>query len=292
LGPFYSIRKNNLVFFGEASLNEKLTSAFLTGVIISASQKLSIGILYRRYPENFHDLKSEAFGTNTDNANETGTWIGINYKIKNSIVYSAYSDVCKFPFLKYKVDRPSYSTDFMQQVDFTPNRKTVFQLRYRNRMKQGNSLNPSDKLNSLVDNSTTSIRVSARFKFEDGWEYGVRCETSIQKSENNPALKGTLISQDIFFKPMGKSYSFNFRYSVFSCPDFDSRIYSYENDVSGAFSVPFYYGIGSKFYINFSKGISRRISLATKYTISRIKDANGKINQPSEIKIQMKFSFS
>ena len=101
---------------------------------------------------------------------------------------------------------------------------------------------------------------------------------------------GTLISQDLFYHPMGKPFSANCRYAVFNCPRFENRIYEYENDVQGAFSIPFYYGTGSRFYTNLNYKISSGITISLRYAISWIDDLPAS-NEKSEIKMQLKTTF-
>jgi hypothetical protein len=88
---------------------------------------------------------------------------------------------------------------------------------------------------------------------------------------------------------MGKMYSVNIRYAVFNCPEFDSRIYEYENDVQGAFSIPFYYGNGSRFYINIGLKFHRTVSLYLRYSKTWLDDTE-KYNPRSDVKLQLKMS--
>ena len=99
-----------------------------------------------------------------------------------------------------------------------------------------------------------------------------------------------MVSQDLFYHPMGKSYSFNFRYAIFNCPQFETRIYEYENNVQGAFSIPFYYGNGSRFYLNMNCTIVRGITTSIRYAISWIDDIKSTTDK-SELTVQIKSIF-
>jgi hypothetical protein len=100
-----------------------------------------------------------------------------------------------------------------------------------------------------------------------------------------------MISQDLFYRPLGKKYSFNFRYAVFNCPDFNTRIYAYENDIQGVYSVPFYYGKGSRFYLNAGLKASRMIGIQVRYALSWIESPDDGNAVKSDIKIQVKLTF-
>ena len=61
---------------------------------------------------------------------------------------------------------------------------------------------------------------------------------------------GSMAYQDILYKPIGGQFSFTTRIAVFRISMYEARIYAYENDLSQQFSIPAYYGIGSRAYLN------------------------------------------
>ena len=289
LGGYYSFTFKNILLFGETTHNNN-SLASLTGVLMSLDPRLSLGILWRSYSPHFISLKSNAFGVNTKNTNEQGNYFGIIYKINRVITYSGYTDIYSFPFLKYRTDQPSFGFDFFQQLEFNPTKKFKAQLRYRKKLKQLNDETPDFKLKYLSDFYINNFRLSARFKIDNSWEYSFRAEYNFENNMKIRTGNGTLISQDLFYHPMGKPYSANCRYAVFNCPQFENRIYEYENDVQGAFSIPFYYGTGSRFYTNLNYKISGGITISVRYAISWIDDPIAS-NEKSEIKFQLKTTF-
>ena len=124
-----------------------------------------------------------------------------------------------------------------------------------------------------------------RFKIDNTWEYGFRTEYLLQKTGKTQTGSSEMISQDLFFHPMGKPYSVNCRYAIFNCPQFESRIYEFENDLQGAFSVPFYYGSGSRFYVNINYKFARRFTFSLRYAKSWIDE--GTSADKSDIKVQV-----
>jgi hypothetical protein len=141
----------------------------------------------------------------------------------------------------------------------------------------------------FTENKYESLRFSSTFKIDNTWTYGMRLEQMRLKAGVNNSVGGSMISQDLVYKPMGKRYSFNIRYALFSCPDFETRIYEFENDVPGAFSVLFYYGSGSRFYINGNLRFGRRINLSLRYSKTWQEDSEN-YNSKSDIKIQLRMN--
>jgi hypothetical protein len=289
-GMNYSYSFKNLFYFGEFTVDKNSSFATLQGIIMSIDSRMSVGILWRSYSADFINLKSNAFGINSENSNEHGTLFGINYKITRTISYSAYTDLYTFPYLKYRVDQPSSGNDLFNQLDYIPNKKFSAQFRYRKKMKQQNSEDDFSGLNIIDDFTTRNFRFNVRYKIDSSWEFGSRIE--ITKGENNSMVAGkaTIISQDVFYHPMGKPFSINFRYAIFDCPDYDTRIYTYENDVQGAFSVPYYYGTGNRFYVNVSSKLFRATSISVRYAVSMFDENQSSTNKP-DLKIQMKLIF-
>jgi hypothetical protein len=52
---------------------------------------------------------------------------------------------------------------------------------------------------------------------------------------------------------------------VFNTPNYDTRIYAYESDVLYAFSIPGYYGKGSRAYVMMKWDLTRGMDLWLRY---------------------------
>jgi hypothetical protein len=225
---------------------------------------------------------------NSTNSNEQGTYLALTYNFLKPLTYSGSIDIHSFPFLKYQVDSPSDGTDIFHQLEYKPNKKFIAQVRYRERRKQENKKS-TDESGTIQDFLFRTLRLSTTIKIDNTWSYGLRIEFAHGSGANYSPVNGTVVSQDIFYKPMGSFFSFNVRYAIFNCPDFDTRIYGYENDVQGAFSVPFYYGSGSRFYTNVNLHVSRRINLSVRYSTT-LQDDPESFSRKSDIKIQLRVS--
>ena len=69
------------------------------------------------------------------------------------------------------------------------------------------------------------------------------------EKENNPSENGYMLYQDILFRSEKFPVEFTFRYALFGTDGYDSRIYTYENDVLYAFSIPSFYDDGQRIYL-------------------------------------------
>ena len=72
---------------------------------------------------------------------------------------------------------------------------------------------------------------------------------------------GFLSFFDLLYKPLLKPYSGNIRLEYFETSGYNSRIYTYENDVLYSFSIPALYDKGYRYYINLNFDVKRNLSV-------------------------------
>ena len=85
---------------------------------------------------------------------------------------------------------------------------------------------------------------------------------------------GFLIYQDVMYHSSRFPLNWVARYALFRTADYDSRIYSYENDMTGVYSVPSYYGQGQRCYFLVQWKISREFELWLKAARTLFTDRN------------------
>ena len=93
--------------------------------------------------------------------------------------------------------------------------------------------------------------------------------------------------------------SVSFRYLLFDTDSYDTRLYTFEQDVPYSFSIPAFSGKGSRFYILFSSNISRNLAVILRYSQTWYSDrkvissGNDEIigNKKSDFKAVVKLSF-
>ena len=61
-------------------------------------------------------------------------------------------------------------------------------------------------------------------------------------------------------------WSVVFRYTLFSTESYDCRIYNYEQDIQGAYSLPSFSGKGSKAFILFNFKLMRKASVSLRFS--------------------------
>ena len=160
------------------------------------------------------------------------------------------------------------------------------------RLKSKNFLN----LLQLVEKE--NFRFHINYKEGKSWSFAKRFEKSFIDFEKNKASR-YMIYQDIKYKPLFGKFSFTSRYVLFNTPDYDNRIYAYENDVLYGYSIPAYYGKGNKIYLFAKYNVIRnldfwlRIAQTTYSDKEVLKNGWDEIagNTMTEVKLQLKYKF-
>jgi hypothetical protein len=292
----YSYTYRNMHLFGEAATDKNFNKAFVNGLLISVASKVDLSFLHRHISKEYQAVYGNAFTENTLPSNETGLYLGISIKPFGGIKINAYTDVYKFPWLKYRVDGPSSGKDFLVQLTYEPNKKVEIYTRYRHESKQINESDNNAITNYLITKPRQNWRVHFSYALNPNFTLRSRIDMLWYDRQGKLAEEGFLLFAEGSYKP-GFSFSFNARLQYFETSGYNSRIYAYENDVLFSYSVPAFFDKGLRYYCNFNYDVSKRLSLWLRWsqTIYSNKEIIGSgldeiaDNKRSEIKLQTLF---
>lgn len=296
IGLHYSYTFKNTYLFGEVAHSLNSGFAGLSGLMSSIAPRVSLAILYRNYAKDYQSFFNQAISEGSSAINERGLYAGVVFKFNSKLDVYAYSEFCRFPWLKFRVDGPSTAYELFTQVNYNLNKGFKISARFKQQIKEENSeilnagLEPVDKQN---------FRFEIRFKVSDSFSLRNRAELVRYRKSNSGTELGYLTYQDIIYDPMSSKFSGNVRFALFETPGFNSRVYSYENDVLYSYSVPAYQGKGLRFYCNarytFVRGLDiwLRYALVNYFDQQTIGAGNDLINgnQRSDIRMQIRYQF-
>ena len=298
IGFNYGLTLKNTYLFGEAAYSGSNKLAYINGVMSSISSRLSVVILHRNYPEDYHSFFNQAIAEASNSVNEKGVYAGMLIKPVNKIDIAIYSDFFRFPWLKYGIDAPSMGHELFSQLTYTRNKKTKFGIRYKLEQKQDNDA-LDNAVNFLQEVTKQSFRLDFSSKVNKFLTLRNRVELLEYQREAVKKEPGWMIYQDLIFDSMKSRFSGNLRLAYFNTHGFNSRIYAYENDVLYSYSIPAYQNNGLRFYCNGRYTFNRNIDFWIRYSISKynnmdtIGSGNDEItgSKRSEIKVQFRYLF-
>lgn len=290
----YSYIWQNFNFFGETALSKGGGTGWVTGFVSSLTPKLELAMVYRNYSKDFQSLYGNAFGENTRNSNEKGMYWGIKIQPIRKITLAAYYDQFSFPWLKYRVDAPSQGFEYLGRITYKPTKTILLYAQYRQESKDMNQADNTTPIDFLMP----TVRKNVLFNIEYPAAKYISLKSRVQSSsfkQNNKPTSGYAIVQDVTVD-LGK-WKASTRFALFDTDDYDNRQYVYEKDVLYAFSIPAYYGKGTRKYLLLQYQISRKIEVWARYARTELRNetkiSSGleEINKPhrSEVKIQIRY---
>lgn len=253
----------NFNFFGEIARSSSGGIAAVGGMIAALSPKVDFALHLRSFDKNFHSLNGYAFGEQPRTLqNERGIYLGLRIRPNTKWTISSFFDRSYFPYQRFTISYPSNAYDFLTQVDYSLRRGTMLTLRFRTHNKEydSDSVITGQLLNFLVPQRRDQFRMQFQSQLNRAITIRTRAEGSLfQKADAKP-FTGFMIYQDLMYK-IGFKAKITARYSVFTISDYTARIYTYENEVPGFFSIPALSGTGSRYYIMLNYKIIRGLDL-------------------------------
>lgn len=295
----YSTTFKNFHFFGEAATNATGGTAFVNGILISAANSVDISMLYRNINRKYQSLYTNAFTEGTYPTNEQGLYTGITIRPASGWQLNAYFDFYKFPWLRYRVNAPSSGSDYMVELNYNPNRQLEIYTRFKRESKAIN-FNPDElTLSPVVAQPKQNWRTQFSYKISRFITLRNRTEMVWFDHKGPADSRGFLVYADVIYKPMMKPFSAGIRFQYFETDDYNSRLYTFENDVLYSYSIPVFYDKGYRYYLNMSYDLSRRVTLFGRIaqTISPNRSSTGsgldeiQGHHKTEAKIQLYWKF-
>jgi hypothetical protein len=287
----YTIYYNSLIkrtlLYGEFSTNDNNKYAFVQGLSFRMTDRLSINFLFRNYNAGYVSFHGKGPGSGSTTGNEQGILGNFTFEAAKHLFISGGCDIQYFPWLRYRCSAPSWGSKQEIKVRFLPTEKLTIDASYNYRF-------------SMVDNTETSgipkqkqmfiksLKFSARYFLYDNLTLGTRID---YKLVDPTSSKGMLMMQDLNYRFRQIPVSIWFRYCLFSTDDWDSRIYTYENDLLYSFSIPALSGEGSRSYIMVKWEIGDYAEIRVKYGLTSLTGSSSVIEKKDEVKLQIRCWF-
>lgn len=205
----------------------------IAGVRYTPISDLNLLAIYRYYSADYHNSYANALCSKSKINNEHGGYIGIEYNRLNHWQLSAFGDVWKNGF------------EALAQADFLPQKNYRMHSRFRIKRKD--------------EKDTYSLRWNMGYSF-GSWNLKTQVDGNLVQSKDKWSY-GWSIFQDVEYRFMSVPIVLQFRAQAFDARKWDNRVYIYENDVLYAYSIPFVYGFGGRFWLNARYKISDIFSL-------------------------------
>ncbi len=299
----YKWTYKNMHLFGETALSDNLGYATLNGLLIGVDKRLSFSALHRFFSLKYQALNAQPFSESSKINDESGVYVGLEYKLNRRFIVSAYADFWQHQWWRFRVDAPSNGHEYFLKSAFKF-KNTEGYVQLKTKTKQENITRPdSSKVNQIMDKTKAQIRFHFQNKLTKQLTLRNRLELSAYQDENKS--KGFVIWQDVIWKGTltakrtDDPLSITSRLAFFDTDNYQSAIYAFENDLMYNFNVQPYYYRGTRFYVNIGYNFNKNMLIECRLARTHLTNKNTlgsgldeiKGNHRTDVKIQMHFSF-
>lgn len=281
----YGFDLRPVVLFGEWTILCG-PAAGVSGALLAPSTALEIVAALRHYPGHFSGLHGLGLGERTGTSNEEGLYLGLKLKIAREVALSSYYDQFRFPDGTSGDPFPAEGRDWLARVDMLPASDLKWLIQYRRKTLETRERQTSrEGLQRTFTAVQTIERIQTRL--DSRISHGLRIRASIEKLFLNARnatdrQQGTIIYEDFSCAP-DRMLSLSVRVVFFSTGSYESRLYEYEDDLSGALSMPALFGQGDRWYLLLRYQPGRSCELSVKYSRLRRDDIRRLGTGPDEL---------
>lgn len=252
-----SFSVENISLYGEAAGNVLPLNSGVAGLRVQVSRQMLLHFSARSYSPNYSSAFAFPFGErNSINGGEKGIYAGIELHPMRSLELIGYYDEFTLSSLNEFYNR---GYEFFVNVSARTGTKLNFSLQYKQKVKtQGGS---------LEDRIQQAVRLDGTYRLQKQLAFRQRFEMNeIRYSISKIRETGALAFSEIRFEHSALPVQLSGRIVVFETDSYDSRVYEFENDVSGVFSNPPLYGSGMRWYCLAKYKIGETAQLSLKYS--------------------------
>lgn len=268
----YGLWWNGIHIFGETAMSDNGAIATVNGLLAGLSRHVVAAILFRSYDKEYQALSPNAFGESAAANNEKGLYTGLEITPGNRWKIQLYHDIWTHPWLRFNVDAPSSGNEYFGRITYTIKRRLEIYLQFRHKQTQTNS-DDETHIAKLAEQRRSNVRLHLNNMLDKSLQLRTRAEWSFFDLENNHQ-NGFLIYQDVIFKPLASPWSASARVTLFDTDDYQSRIYTFENDLIYYYAIPAFADKGVRYYFNLRYKGFRNLTLEAKYARTRYTDAS------------------
>ncbi|MBV5282992.1 MAG: helix-hairpin-helix domain-containing protein [Paludibacter sp.] len=259
-GLHYRMRWQKLNVFGETAMTDNGALATINGFSFIPLSQVNLVVMHRYYSPEYDTFYASAFAETSRINNESGFYLGAEIRPYKKWKISVYADSYRFPWAKYGIDVPSVGADYLLQADYAAKRNISMFWRFKYEGKQGNVPQTESALPVVAPIQKLSLKYSLSYSFGN-FSFKNVLEGNLVRKADAPWTYGAIASQDVSYDFKTFPLKVDFRYQFFDALKYENRVYSYEKDVLSAFSIPMYFGLGSRYYLNLKYELNKRLSL-------------------------------
>ncbi|MGB4847713.1 MAG: helix-hairpin-helix domain-containing protein [Saprospiraceae bacterium] len=294
----YGFWLSGIHFFGETAISDNGGLATVNGILAGLDRHILAAILFRSFARDYQSLTPNVFAESSSASNEMGLYTGLEITPSVKWKLQLYHDIWSNPWLRFRVDRPAGGEEIFARLTYTIKRRLEIYAQFRTKKSSIDFTQEGSSIPDVTDQRRSQARLNINNMLDKTIQLRTRLEWSFY-TFNSDHENGFLVYQDFLYKPVSSPWSLSGRVVLFDTDSFNTRIYTYENDLIYYYAIPAFSDKGSRYYINLRyKGI-RHLTAEIKYArtqwldMTTVGSGNDEIqgNRRSEIRGQLIYRF-
>jgi hypothetical protein len=281
---YYSSMVKRILLYGEVAANASKEYSIVQGLSFRPSGRLIINFMYWKSTPGFTSFHGKGPGGSSGSYSEESLLGNFTFEAAKHLFVRGGCYIQHFPWLKYRCSSPSNGMKKEAGFRYMPTEKLAFDGLYTCRLSMVDN-SSSNGIPALKQTISRSLKIVGRYSVSDILTIGTRIDFRIVDPSGS---RGTALLQDLNYAPGKIPLKFWIRYCIFSTDDYDSRIYTWENDLLYTYSIPALFGKGSRVYVMAAWKITDRAEIRFKYGVLSESDNLGLSTDTEELRLQLK----
>jgi hypothetical protein len=284
---YYKAIVGRMLIFGEGSSNLNRKFAAVQGVSFRPSDRLSMNVVYRNYDPGYTSFHGKGLFSSSSGENIRGIFGNFTFEAARHLFISSGCDLRFYTWLKYRCSAPSAAVTREVRIKYLPSDNLTFEavINYRRSVLNRQDIYGIDK---QEDTGGRLIKGSVKYSPQENLTLVTRIDYKIAWPRGG---YGMLLLQDLTYRLEKIPLSFWFRYCIFKTDSWDSRLYTYENDLLNSFSIPALSGEGNRTYLMVDWRAGKYCDLRIKFGITELRKDDGSTIKTEELKFQARIWF-
>lgn len=292
LGFDFQVRLRKIYLFGELSRSRNNGYAWLAGFSTDPDHRVKVICIIRNYQRDYQNLFSNSFGQQNLSSNEQGIYLNVQSNLISWLSVTAYSDFYRFPWLKYRVDSPSYGTEFGLLLTSQLSKNTGISFRYYFNSWMENASPGDMTTRKIITLKRQNLRFQMTWSPFEQLILKCRFEANMTGNETSGRQYGVLFFQDVTTRFIKFPVNIVFRYAYFDIPGYAQRIYTSEPEVLLGYSIQAIYGKGNRLCLLLTGRITRHLGWWIRGSLTKYYDRSVIGSGLDEIKGDSKYDLT
>ncbi len=201
-------------------------------------------LLHRYYSHDYWGMYSNSFSEGGAVQNENGWYLGAELSPIKYFNLFASLDLFSFPWMKYRISRPSQGIDTQWRLTYHPRLPLNIEVHYRFKKRDRDASGTQGATTLITQQHRLRLKanylLNQLFQFRTTVDYNQFTEVGAKTSH------GFRMTQSLAINMKRIPLHLYFQMSYFNTGDYDSRVYITERQMLYAFYTPSFYGHGGR----------------------------------------------